>query len=161
MAATPATALARGTPAGLPLRDGFYTVITFGTDDTLSIWEKSTTPPGQDGGDPIDTTTFHNSVFRTKYPRTLIETTDGTIVCAYDPGDLDAILGHINVNQSITVTFNDESTQAFWGYMKSFTPNEHSDGEQPEATVEFVITNTDSAFLEDTGGPAIVSVAGT
>lgn len=148
----------RGVPGGLPLRDGFATMITFADNATVNLWEKASTPPGQDVGDAIDTTTFHNTR-RTKWPRTLIEDTDGSLTCAYDPlarTQLESLVGN---NQEITVTFNDGSTWAFWGFLKSFIPQEVSDGEQPEAAVEFVITNTDDAFVEQ--DPVVTPVAGS
>ena len=156
------TATDRAAPAGLPLRDGFATMITFGvTGDgfaDLSIWEKETTPPGKDGGDGINTTTFHNTRV-TKWPRSLIEDTDISGVCAYDPNvetDLESI---INRNLNITVTWNDGSTKVLWGFLKEFTPQSHTDGDMPEANFVVVVTNTDDSFLEDP--PAVVSVPGS
>jgi hypothetical protein len=138
-------------------------MITFGDgsplgDPTLELWEKASTPPGQDIGDAIDTTTFHNTR-KTKWPRALIEDTDGSFTCAYDPLARTSLESIVGVNMEITVTFNDTSTWAFWGFMKSFTPQEVSDGEQPEAAVEFVVTNTDNAFVEQ--DPVVNEVAGT
>jgi hypothetical protein len=134
-------------------------MITLAGDPDINFWEKSATPPGYDMGDGIDQTTFHNTAYRTKYPRTLIEITDGAITVAYDPAVHDLIIAQLGVNQEITITFNDGSTTAFWGFLKSFTPQEHSDGEQPEAQCEFVVTNLDAAFTEN--GPATASIAGT
>ena len=150
---------ARGTPTGLPLRDGFATMITFGDNDTVQLWEKEATPPGQDVGDAINVSTFHNTARHTKWPRTLIEDTDGAFTCAYDPTARTAAESLVGNNQEITVTFNDLSTWAFWGFMKSFIPQSVSDGEQPEAQVEFVITNLDDSFAEQ--NPVVAGVAGT
>ena len=153
------TPTARGTPAGIPLRDGFATFITFADSDTIGLWELETTPPGKDGGDPIDTTTFHNVSRRTKYPRSLIEDTEGSFNCAYDPNVETAIEANVNVNQEITVTFNDGSTKAFWGFLKAFNPQSHVEGEMPQASVEFVCTNMDDSFAEQ--APVVASVVGT
>lgn len=150
---------ARGTPTGLPLRDGFATLITFGDNPTVELWEKESTPPGQDIGDPIDVTTFHNTARLTKWPRSLIEDTDGSFTCAYDPTARTAIESLIGNNQEITVTYNDLSTWAFWGFLKSFIPQSHTRGDQPEAQVEFVITNLDDSFAEQ--DPVVGGVAGT
>ncbi len=159
MAAPDAANAIRATPGGLPLRDGFNTIIGFSTDLDVNLWEKASTPPGDDMGDPIDTTTFWNATYKTKWPRTLIEVTDGSFTCAYDPLVRTQLLAMLGVNQEISVMFNDGSTWAFWGFLKSFTPQEVSDGEQPEAAVEFVITNADDTFLEQ--GPVVGGVAGT
>jgi hypothetical protein len=123
-------------------------MVTFGNDADLNVWEKATTPPGMDGGDAIDTSTFHNSVYRTKWPQSLVEITDGAFRCAYAPENRSELMAIINVNQEITVTYNDGATDAFWGYLKSFVPDESTEGAQPEATVEIVITNMDNAFAE-------------
>lgn len=146
-------------PSGIPLRDGFATMITFENDPDVSLWEKATTPGGVDGGDAIEQTSFHNVAVRTKWPRSLYEETDGSITCGYDPVVYDQIVAMINVNQTITVTWNDGTTRAHWGFFKSFVPQEVSDGEQPEASVEFVVTNLDNTFLEEV--PVIVEVSGT
>ena len=150
---------ARGTPAGLPLRDGFATMITLGTNDDVSFWEKETTPAGKDGGDAINTTTFHNTARQTKYPRQLLEDTDISGVCAYDPNvEVDLEL-EINKNQEITITFNDLSTKAVWGFLKEFTPQSHTDGDMPEANFVIVVSNTDESFAEQ--APVLDSKAGT
>jgi len=153
------SATAWQTPSGIPLWDGFFTLITFANDPDIGLWEKSTTPPGQDGGDAIDVTTFHNTTYRTKWPRSLVEITDGSFKAAYDPASWTQILAQINVRQEITVTFNDLSTEAFWGHLKSAIPDEHTDGGQPECTVTFVVDNIDDAYAES--GPVLVSAAGT
>ena len=150
---------ARSTPTGIPLRDGFATMITLANEPAINLWEKATTPPGKENGDPIDLTTFHNVARRTKWPRVLIEDTDSAMTCAYDPeveADLEAQVG---LNQEITVTWNDGSTKAYWGYMKSFNPQEVSNGEQPEASCEFVVTNLDNSFAEQ--APVVSEVSGT
>lgn len=161
MAATPPDAAnaVRAIPTGLPLRDGFNTIIGFAGDLDIYLWEKRSTPPGDDIGDAIDTSTFWNIRYRTKWPRSLIEVTNGSFTCAYDPLVRTQILAQIGVNQEISVMFNDGSTWVFWGYMKSFIPQEVSDGEQPEAAVEFVVTNADDAFLES--GPVVDEISGS
>jgi len=152
-------AVTRVTPPGIPLRDGFGTFVTFGDDPDLNIWEMETTPPGKDTGDAIDTSTFHNVARRTKAPPSLVEDTDGSGVCGYDPdveSELEAILG---VNMVITYTTNDGSTKAIYGFLKEFTPQSHTEGEFPTANYVIVHTNVDLAFAEQ--APVVVSVAGT
>ena len=150
---------ARSTPGALPLRDGFGTMITFGDDSDISVWEKATTPPGVDGGDPVDTTTFHNTAYRTKWPRQLKEHTDISMRVAYAGEVRTQIEALVNVNDEITVTYPDGTTDAFWGYLRSFTPQECADGSQPEADIVVVVTNTDASYAEQ--GPAMVAVTGT
>jgi hypothetical protein len=134
-------------------------MITFAGDPDICLWEKETTPPSQEGGTKIDTTTFHNQVYRTAWPRSLIEIGDGRFLAAYDPAVRPLLVAQLNVNQEITVTYNDGSTDAFWGALNTFVPQPHAEGDQPEAEVTFIITNADSTFLE--AGPANASISGT
>lgn len=137
----PPVPTSRGTPTGLMLRDGYQSLITFALNPTVQFWEKTVTPPGWEGGDPIDQTTMHNLLVRTKAARYLPEVTDTTIVVAYDPCVWDNIYTLVNEPTTITVEFPDNSQLAFWGYLKSFIPSELADGTQPEATITIVATN--------------------
>lgn len=51
----------RSAPGGTKLGDGFSTKIAFAADADVSLWEKTVTPPGVDGGDAVDTSTMHNT----------------------------------------------------------------------------------------------------
>lgn len=155
------TPTARSTPSGIPLRDGFSTLITCALDPDISFWEKEVQPPGRDGGDPIDTTTMHNTTYRTKAARSLIDLTDGTCTAAYDPAVSEQIDAIVNVETTWTVTHPDGSTEAFYGYLRTFTPQSHTEGSQPEAQLAWTPTNTDPANSWVEAGPALASVAGT
>lgn len=154
------TATARQTPGGIPLRDGHPTFITFAADPDISLWEKSVTPPGIDGGDPVDTVTFHNDVWRTMASRSLKTLTEASFSAAYDPAIYTQILNICNVETSVTVTFSDGSTLAFWGYLQSFEADEITEGEQPTGTATIVATNTDPANGAE-ADPVLNSVTGT
>lgn len=157
MAAPVATA--RGTPAGLKLRNGWQSFITFSLDPTIGLWEIAVTPFGYDGGDKINNTTQHNDELRTYAPPGLIDVTDGQMTCAFDPAAKDDIRAMINQPQTITTTYPDGSTEATHGVLKSFVPQALVDGTMPEATCEFYATNTDEDYAEEF--PVIVSVPGT
>lgn len=159
MAAPSATA--RGTPSGIPLRSGHSTKITFASQPTISFWEKTVTPSGYDNGDPIDTKTMHDVRYRGKAPRPLIESTDISISVAYDPNVLNAIKSLIGVEDTITETFPDGSSKAEFGFLKSFTPQENSEENQPMADVTIVITNRDPHASWAEAGPVITNVPGT
>ena len=150
---------ARETPDGLPLRDGYASLVTFVDNPTVMLWEKETTPTGIDNGEPIDQTTFHNTTYATKWPQEISEITDGSFLAAYDPDVEDEIMSLVGNNQEITVTFNDGSTKAIWGYLKSFIPQRHTKGQQPTAEITIVATNMDDSFAEY--GPAVASASGT
>lgn len=160
MAAPSATP--RGTPGGLAMPDGFSSLITLASDDDIQFFEKTVQPPGMDGGDAIETTTMHNTAWRTLAARSLKTLTDVTATVAYDPAVLDsgAIQAAINREDTITVTFSDGSTIAFYGYLRTFEPSEMEEGAQPEATVTITPTNVDPSDFSE-AGPTIVEVAGT
>lgn len=121
--------------------DGFSTTISFASNDSVYLYEKEVTPPGIDGGDEIDTTTMLNTAWRTRQPRSLKTLTECSAVVAYDPAIYDDILDMLNDNQLITITFPDTATLAFWGWLKSFTPNACVEGEQPTANIVIVPSN--------------------
>jgi len=151
---------ARQTPGGLFLKNGYQSLITFSADPDISLWEKSVTPPGCDGGDAIDTTTMHNVNYRVFAPRTLITMTESSFTAAYDPAVLTQIFSQLNREQTITVRFADGSTWAFYGFLRVFQPNELTEGEQPTAQVTIQPTNFDPTNRVE-AGPALASVSGT
>jgi hypothetical protein len=157
MAAPSATA--RGTPTGRKLLDGHPTLITFARFPTVNFWEVSGTPMGEDGGDPVDITTFFNTNRRTYAPRQLMEGTEGTWTVAYDPAVLSTIRQMINIHDTCTVTHPDGSTEARFAYLRSFIPQENSEGEMPLAEVTIQPLDVDTSGAEQE--PVIVSVAGT
>lgn len=130
------------------LRDGHPTRLFFDNAPNIHLWVKSCTPPGIDGGGENDTTTMENERWRTRQPKVLITLTPLSANVAYDPVIYDEILSVINVNQIITVEFSDGSTVSFYGWLNSFTPGEHSEGEQPTADIEVIPSNQDNSFNE-------------
>lgn len=154
------TPTARQTPTGIKLDDGHSTLVTIGSDPDCSFWEKTVTPPGLDGGDPVETTTMHNDVWRTMAPRKLKTLTDLTTTAAYDPVIYTQLVGRINEETTITVTFPDGSTLAFYGYLRSFIPDEVSEGEQPTATATITPTNQDPTTGAEEA-PVLTNVSGT
>ena len=108
------TTTARQTPVGIPFTNPFPTTIAFALDPDVSFWEKTVTPPGMDGGDAINITTMHNTLWRTMHNRTLITFTEFTLVAAYDERAHDQISTNlINKNGSVTVHFPDTATLDF------------------------------------------------
>ncbi len=158
MAAPSATA--RGTPSGIKLEDGMFSKVTFAGNPTISLWEKTAKPPGCDGGDAIDQTTMHNATYRTAASRALITLTGASFKAAYDPNVYTSIISQINSEQVITQRFWDGSTLAYYGFLKSFEPDEMQEGSQPEATVMIVPTNFDPVNKVE-AGPTVTSVSGT
>lgn len=136
-----------------PLPNGYRAFIAFENAPSLAVFEKAVTPPGMDGGEPIDITTMHNVRSRTKAPRHLIEPTDTSMRVGYNTIVWDdthaqditeeTIEDLINDNQSITVSFPDGATYDFFGWLKSWTPSEMEDGIFPEADMVIVQSNWD------------------
>ena len=157
MAAPVATA--RIDPTGIKLPDGYRALITFEDDTNISFWEKDVKPTGIDGGELIPQTTMHNDLVETFYPQSLYRQTEGTSKVAYDPAVITQIMAIINVNQVITVTYRDGTTDAFWGCLRMFERDALQKGTQPEATVTFSPTMMDDAGAEQV--LVNVSVAGT
>ena len=128
------------------LTDGHQTLITFdalGSGVTLLAKETSVTPPGISAEGENDTTTMRNETWRTKQPKSLKTLTDGSLTFQYDPGIYDQILTIIGVNGLITVTFSDDSTLEFYGWLDNFTPGECVEGAMPTATGTIICSNQD------------------
>lgn len=156
----PLTTTERQAPSGIKLDDGFSTLIAFAADPDVSLWEKTVKPPGLDGGDPIETSTMHNTALRTFASRSLKTMTDVTFTSAYDPKVYDQLLALINVEGSITLHFSNGDTLDFFGYLRLVDPQEISEGEQPEAQCTIVCTNTDPSTGAETL-PNYKTAAGT
>lgn len=124
--------------------DGHPTLITFALDADVQLWEKEVTPPSMDGGGANDTTTMHNTTYRTMAPKSLITLGESSFVAAYDPACYDEIIAMMNENQAITITFPDGSTLVFYGWIDGFAPNRMVEGEQPSAEVRIICSNQDS-----------------
>lgn len=131
----------RQTPVGTFLDDGHSTKIAFSQSPTIAFWERTVKPLGFEGGDPIDTVTMFNEVFRTKAPRQLIDTTDVTGTAAYDPAILDMILAVLQINDWWTIEFPNGATWDFVGALRTFDPPEHTEGEFPLASFTITVTN--------------------
>ena len=128
--------------------DGFPTTIEFsavGSVVLTMLFEKEVTPPGVAGGGANPTTTMRNTAWRTASPKQLKTLTPAALVVAYDPDVYDDIVGMVNVNQSIVITFADDTTMTFWGWLDEFNPNPIVEGEQPTANVVIIPSNQDAS----------------
>lgn len=158
MAAPAATA--RVAPAGIKLEDGYQSLITFARDPDISLWEKTVQPPGVDGGDMIGTTTMWNDDWRTKAPRSLKELTELQVTFAYDPAVMTQIIALVNTRDTITISWADGSTFAFYGVLRVVEFAELTEGEFPEGTATIEPTQWDHNNDVE-AGPTLVSVSGT
>lgn len=133
----------RTKPSGEFLKRGYRMVVGIGAASTINLFEKSTKPPGQDAGEPIDITTQWNDDLRTYASEALVTMTSMTFKAAYASAAYDEILAALNVETTITLFFPDGSTLAFYGYLQKFEPDEMTEKEQPTATCTIQPTNAD------------------
>lgn len=149
-APTPTT---RVVPPGQPMKDGYRSLITFAADPDILLWEVGATPPGIEGGDPIDTTNMHTGTWRTFRPRSLLTLTPMSVRCNYYPLVYPQLVAITNLETVVTFHFPSGNYVAFYGFLKSFEPGENVEGEDPEGTANIVPTNWDPVN-NVTAGPA-------
>lgn len=130
------------------LKDGFKTLLGFTADATVEIEEIEVTPFGVDGGGAINDTTMRNTALRTAAPKGLITISNAGCVYAYDPKSLTKILALVNVNNLITITHPDGSTHKVWGWLNSFVPGSHTEGDRPTADAEIIASNRNASDVE-------------
>lgn len=154
------TPTARQTPTGWKMPDGFKTLITFRPKPAVNIWEIEVKPAGLDAGEKIDTTTMHNTRWRTSQPRQLVTMTDATVECAYDPDSYSDILSLLGLNTVITERYPDNGTTCYWGFLKAFEKGPVREGEMPRATATICPTNWDDDNATEEA-PVHATTAGT
>lgn len=147
-------------PTGIKLEDGYRSLITIAADVDINLWEIAVGTPGIDGGDAIETTTMHNDDWRTFSPRDLMTLTEFTFTFAYDPQCYTECQNAVNLRTTITRSFRDGSTVAFYGFLKGIEFDPAVEGEMPTGTATIVPTNWDPTNRVE-AGPAVVSVAGS
>lgn len=154
------SATARGTPAGLKLKDGWSTLITFASNPTIKLWEITVQPPGIEmSGDGIDISTMHNDEWKTFAPTSLKKGSDGQFTFAFDPAVKTQIKDIAGVEDVVTYTYPDGTTEAFWGWLQSVNFSPHVEGSMPTGTGVVKQSNMDLAGVEQ--APVIASVDGT
>jgi hypothetical protein len=151
---------ARTTPTGFKMPDGWQTLVTFATQPALQIWETTVKPPGLDGGEPINTTTMHNSQWRTFIPKHLVTQAPMTVTAFYDPDVHSVLLTLLNRQDTITVRHPDGSTEAFYGALNKAEKGDNKEGEPPTLTLTITPTNWDNATGVE-AGPTFTAAAGT
>lgn len=136
------------------ITDGFPTTVSLlvgnsgDTVESVLFWEKTVTPPGVQGGGPNDTTTMRNTRWRTRQAKKLLTLSEAGMTCAYDPALYSTIMSVVQVNRRWQVDFPDGSAIRIWAWLDEFTPNEVSEGEQPDADVTVIPSNQDNTSTE-------------
>lgn len=153
-------AVARTTPVGVWVHDGFRVKLTFGNNPALPIFETALTPAGTDMGEPIPQDHMWVTRWRILRERQLISLTPATLKGKYDPAFkawLDALTG---VNQTITEYVYDGSSAAYFGIPKSFAFDEHVEGQPGHFTCVIVPSNWDPTNRVY-AAPVFASVSGS
>lgn len=101
----------------------------------ISVYEKNVTPGGVEGGDPIDITTNDNTSQRSFAPPRLTSPTPTNLEVTYDETDLAALEAAVDQSDTIRIEWPDDTTRAKVGWLRSVTPNQATEGEQPTAAL--------------------------
>lgn len=140
----------RSTPEGTPLTNGHQVTITFASDPNVSLKEVTVQPPGLDRGEPIETTCQHNGSDRTFAARKLLTTTPLSSSCKYDPAYLSSIRTLMLLeSDTVTIEFPDGVKWSSYGVLRSFTPQEMSEGSLPLADIVVDFLSVDSSGNEE------------
>jgi hypothetical protein len=132
------------------IRDGFSTKITI-TGVTGTFEEIEVTPPALDAGGSIEQTTMRNVRWRTFIGKSLVTLGGFSVKVAYGAEMYTQILAILGQNRHVVVTFPNGNTLTFYSIVDKFTPDALKEGERPEATLEFVPSNLNTAI------PAVVT----
>jgi hypothetical protein len=140
--------------------EGFKALITLSNKPNIGFWEQSVKPPSIDGGDGLDITNQHNTLWHTVLPRKLLKR--GPVVCRvmYDPDVIADIVAQMNVNQTLTWLYPDGSTEAMFGFMNKWEPGELKVDETPMADVTFTPSMYDPVNKVE-AAPVLTAVVGT
>lgn len=154
------TLVVRSTPAKARLRDGYQALVAMSVAPDLSFYEEAVGMPGVEGGEPINTTTQWNTLYRTMAARALQTLTPFTVTGAFHSDILIDLADVVNVEGSISVHFPDNGAITFYGYLQNFQGPQMVEGTMPVGTVTFVPTNTDPVTGTEQG-PIYTANAGT
>ncbi len=160
MPVVPPSPTVRQAPTGRRIPDGFITYITFASQPALGVWEVKAKPKGGDGGEPIDISTMHNVRFHTMYPRSLVKHTDSVTSCGIDPDAISLLDTQLDKPDTITTTFPDGTSDAYYGYLQKYEFTEFSIGEFPMVNLTIMPMNYD-ATNNNEQGPVYSPAAGT
>lgn len=143
------------------MRDGFPTTIALATAGASILFKvKTVKPGGYVGGGGISMTTMSNTRYRTQMPKRLVTVQDIEVNASYDVTQHSTIVGLMQVNQKITLTFEDLDKVEYYGWIDEFVLVEMKEGEQPLANVKMCVSNlntTTSTWVET--GPLFVAHA--
>jgi hypothetical protein len=148
------TPSSRTIPTGYKMPEGFKALIVFSFNPAVNIWEIDVKPPGVESGEPINTTTQLNLVWRTmSAPQLKTFGPTLTVKFAYDPGvmasDLQAQVGN-NYN-TCTVIFPTNEKVAFYAVITKIEFDPLKEKEFPTGTMTIVPTMWDASHQVEQG----------
>lgn len=150
----------RITPTAWKVDQGYRILITLAANKSIAFFEVEVTPAGVDGGDAIKTSTQFNNTYHSKRPRHLMMTDGAKVKAQLAAGTRHQCELIINVETTITETYPDGSTYAYYGFLKSVKFGSFKEGEKPDCDIEIVETDWDYVNAVE-AGPVYVPTAGT
>jgi hypothetical protein len=142
------------------IRDGFSTKIAI-TGVTGTFEEIEVTPPALDAGGSIEQTTMRNVRWRTFTGKALVTLGGFSVKVAYGAEMYTQILAILGQNRHVVVTFPNGNTLTFYAIVDKFTPDAMKEGERPEATLEFVPSNLNTAVPAAVTAPVLSTATTT
>lgn len=126
----------------MPMKDGYRTLLTFAGINNAEYAEVTVKPPGINGRGPIDITSMRNNKVTTKWPKALIDFSNCQSTVQWNPAFFPQIRDFVvNKNQRISVQLPTGNAMVFYGWVDSWEPNDHREGEVPLATLGIVVSN--------------------
>ena len=154
------TPTARVTPTGRQLGVGSPVYVTFASDPNIDLWEKQLSPPGAKMDERKDNTTSYNTKFRKFSPGRLATMDDLTVVCGYDPDEIQDIIDLLGVRDTITIELPSGTLIAFYGWLDQYQFSELTEDGEPTVTLTIAVGNQDWDTCEEEP-PVIVPGTGT
>lgn len=136
----------------MPMKDGFRTLIFLAEGlniNRATFAEVTVKPPGLDARGGIDITSMRNVRRVTKWPKQLVDVTDCTSTCQWDPNFWSNLQNlYLGFLGRIGVQLPNIQTITFWGFLDKAEPSEHREGEVPLINLTVVASNVDTNGLE-------------
>jgi hypothetical protein len=132
------------------LENGYQSLFAMSLDPDIAIFDTTVQSPDNDGGDKIDITTMLRTNKRAYAPRALSMDGDLVVEGGIASGTRDQVDAVINKRGSITEWLPNGAAYSYHGYLQKATYTKRTEGEFPNGTFTFVITNTDPETGEET-----------
>lgn len=132
--------VARTTPTGTQLENGFGIKIALQNIPGAAFWEVEVQPPTVKVGGPVVQSNMWNVDYETKAPGALIDLGEAKVTAHYDPVLMDAILAQCGVEQFVTILFPGGAKETFGGYIQDWGRASLQKDNKPTCTFTVVST---------------------